>query len=395
MRSVILIICFISTCYCKLKFNDRPRNFSIELLYHTQSETEGQMVISPFGIWCLMTNVALGAQGNSFKQVKKALRLPKKLTDFKKNYKNLVDAVQDSAMNGVTLVNKNFMFFNNDFIVDTTYKNIVQDDLETTIQELDFNDPNSVRIANKIIQSTVPEVSDVLNSDDLSDSRMILTNVVTFKGIWNVPFNVSETIEEPFYSENKQIAGYVKMMYQSGEFPFSNVAGLKAFALELPYGTAGKYSMLLLLPHPNTKIKDMYRKLAEVTLKDIFDKLQSDVDKFGSIEIDVRLPRFKISTDVVMNKPLNDMGVLDIFQPDLANFKKITREKIFVSSIIHKAEIEVTEAGTVATASSTAKFSARSYSPLFYANRPFAYFIMEKSTLTVIFSGIYSKPTIF
>ncbi|KAJ0171740.1 hypothetical protein K1T71_012503 [Dendrolimus kikuchii] len=395
MKTVILIIYFISTCYCAVEFSERPRNFSIELLYHTQLETEGHVVISPFGIWTLITGIALGTDGNSYKQIKRAFRLPKNNNELTKGYNDIVNAVQASATSGVTLTSGNFMFLDKDFTVNTEFRYTVQIDFGARIQELDFSNPNSATMANRLIQSTGAQVSNVLRSDDFIDSRMILTNVVTFKGLWNSPFNVSHTVVEPFYDENKKVSGYVKMMYQSGEFPYSNVPNLKAFALELPYGTAGKYSMLVILPHPNTKINDMYRKLAEVSLKEIFVKLQSDVVNFGSVEIDVRLPRFKISTNVAMNKPLNGMGVVDIFQPNLANFNKITRENIFVSSIIHKAEIEVTEAGTVATATSTAKFSDRTFSPLFYANRPFLYFIIEKSTLTVIFNGIYSKPTIF
>ncbi|KAJ0171742.1 hypothetical protein K1T71_012505 [Dendrolimus kikuchii] len=395
MKSVIIIICIITTCYCAVEFNERPRNFSIELLYYTQLETDGHVVISPFGIWTLMTGMALGANRNSYNQITKAFRLPKDQNTLIKGYKDLVNAVHESATDGVTLMSKNFVFLDNDFTINPAFRSIVQKDFGAMLQELDFDDPKSANRANKFIQNTGAQVSNVLRSDDFTNSRMILTNVITFRGLWNSPFNVTDTLEEPFYNENKQVIGSVKMMYQKGLFPFSNVKNLKAFALELPYGTSGKYSMLVILPHPNTKLNDMYMKLAEVTLKDIFEKLQLDLDLFGLEEIDVKLPRFKISTNVVMNKPLNYMGVTDVFQPNLANFDRLTKENIFVSAVVHKAEIEVTEVGTVATAISTATFADRISSPAFYANRPFLYFVIEKSTLTPMFGGIYSKPSMF
>ncbi|KAG6463959.1 serine protease inhibitor 77Ba [Manduca sexta] len=395
MMKCAIFVLFFGACYCDVDFYERPRNFSIELLYHTQLQTGGHVVISPFGIWTLMTGIALGATGNSYKQLSRAFILPKNPDTLTEGYKSLTNVVLDPSSNAVALTSKNFVFLDNDFNVYPDFRLRLQKDFSAAIKVLDFGDPNSARIANTYIEKSGGRVSNVLQSDDFQESRMLLTNVISFKGLWATPFNKSDTVLEPFYNENKEVIGSVNMMYQKAQIPFSNIRDLKAFAIELPYGDTKKYSMLIFLPHPNTKIDDMYKNLAVISLKDVFKKLQTDAEYFGLEDIDVKIPRFHISTNLVLNKPLNDMGVYDIFQPDLASFQRVSKDNIFVSAIVHKADIEVTEAGTVASAATTASFADRISTPSFHANRPFLYFIMEKTTYSVIFSGIYSKPTVY
>lgn len=396
MLSALLVLFSASACFCEVDFSERPRNFSIELLYHTQSETNGHVVISPFGIWTLMTGVALGATGNSYNQLARAFILPKNANTLIQGYKDLTNVVlSPPSSSGVSLTSKNFVFLDNDFTVYPQFKATLQNDFAASIKILDFDDPNSARIANTYIEKSGGRVSNVLRSDDFQESRMILTNVISFKGLWSSPFNVTDTVLEPFYNEQKEVIGSVNMMYQKGQFPFSNIKALRSFVMELPYGTNKKYSMVIVLPYPSQKISDMYRTFSSYTLKDVLKKLAQDEEQFGLDDIDVKLPRFQISTNLVLNKPLNKMGVYDIFQPDLASFQSVSRDNIFVSAIVHKADIEVTESGTVASAATSATFADRISPPSFYCNRPFVYFIMEKSTATVIFSGIYSSPTVY
>lgn len=392
-----VLLAILSKCFCSVDFSDRPRNFSIELIHFTQLETDGHIVISPFGIWSLMTGVALGATGNSYKQLSRAFILPKDQYDLVKGYKQLTKTVLNPKGKGVTLTSKNYVFLDDDFVVYPQFKQVVQDDFDAAIKVLDFDHPDTAaKIANSYIQNNAGgKVSNVLKSDDFSDARMLVTNVISFKGLWSSPFNKSETTRQPFYNENKEKIGEVNMMYQLAPFPISNVPDLNSLVLEIPYGDDDKYSMLFILPYNNVKLSEVYQKFAKVTLKDIQKKLQSDIEELDLEEIEVGIPRFKISTNVALNKPLNNMGVVDIFEPDLASFERVTSADIFVSAVIHKAEIDVTESGTIASASTVAVFLNRMQTPKFIANRPFLYFLLEKPTTTVIFGGIYSKPSIY
>lgn len=43
------------------------------------------------------------------------------------------------------------------------------------------------------------------------------------------------------------------------------------------------------------------------------------------------------------------MGIVDAFDPSYANLQKISNENVYLTRVIHKAEIEVNEEGTVAS----------------------------------------------
>lgn len=392
-----VLFAIFTKCFCDVDFSDRPRNFSIELIHFTQLETGGHIVISPFGIWSLMTGVALGATRNSYRQLSRAFILPKQQNELVEGYKKLTKTVLYPKSKGVTLTSKNYVFLDDDFVIYPQFKQLVQDDFDAAIKVFDFDNQNTAaKIANSYIQNTGGgRVTNVLKSDDFTEARMLLTNVISFKGLWSSPFNKSETTRQPFYNEDKVKIGEVNMMYQLAPFPISNMRNLKSLVLELPYGDDDKYSMLFILPYNNVKLAEVYQNFAKVTLKDIQQKLRVDIEELDLEDIEVGIPRFKISTNIVLNKPLNNMGVFDIFEPDLASFERVTSEDIFVSAVIHKADIDVTESGTIASASTIAGFSDKMQTPKFIANRPFLYFVVEKTTTTVIFGGIYSKPTIY
>ncbi|CAG9792458.1 unnamed protein product [Diatraea saccharalis] len=395
MRTVVFSLYIIASCHCAIQFSDRPRNFSIELVHYTQLETDGHVVISPFGIWTLMTGIALGATGNSFDQLARAFILPKDSREIIRGYKELTSIVLNTKTKGVALSTKNFVFLDNNFKVFPEFRRTLESDFGAAVEILDFKSPNAADIANSKIERTGATVRNVLHSDDFAQSRMILANAISFKGLWASPFNKSETKVEIFYDENKNPIGRVNMMYQNSAVSMSNIKLMQSYALEMPYGNDGKYSMLFLLPLNGVKIADVYRRLAHVNMWDIFEQLKKDSEYFEGQETEVRIPRFKIRTNVLMNKPLIHMGVFDIFEADRARFDRIANEDIFISAIAHTADIEVTESGTVASATSTASFVDKISSHGFVANRPFIYFLMEKSTMTMIFGGIYSKPTIF
>lgn len=408
MKGLIFFLCIV-TCYgdntfserakdSNDNFSSRARNFSIGILHQMQSETDGHVVISPFGIWTLLTGLALGANGKSQFELTRALVLPRNKNKILKGYKNLTESVLEPRTQKVKLENKNFAFLDKDFDISGDFKDTLKLDFGAEVRNLDFkNSTAAAQIANGVIKESGVTMSDVLRAEDFTVKGMLLTNVISFEAPWSYPFNTSETKPEDFYNEHGVKIGKVNMMYQLGEFAATDVPSLQALALEMPYGSEGdeKFSMLLILPDPKINVNEVYKRFTAVTLRDIFEKLKKDIAEFGIIELYVKLPRFKISTNVNLNGPLNRMGVSDIFNPYEANFNKITKENIYISSIVHKADIEVTENGTKATAHSVVVLNNKILTKELVFDRPFMYFVLEKPTMTVIFNGIYSKPSQF
>lgn len=87
------------------------------------------------------------------------------------------------------------------------------------------------------------------------------------------------------------------------------------------------------------------------------------------------------------------MGITDMFDTR-ANLSNINQQ-YYISAMVHKTKISVDEKGTVAAAVTTATFANKATPPKFHANKPFLYFIIDKPTRLILFSGQYASPTLY
>ncbi|XP_050350042.1 serine protease inhibitor 77Ba-like [Nymphalis io] len=384
---VLLFIFSVTSCDAA-EFSSRPTNVSLLLLHFTSEAIKGPVVLAPFGIWSLMAGVSFGATGDTKSEIFRAFLLLTDRKKFNEQYKNLTDVLFRESATGVEFSNTNYFFVDKDSFMLPDFRDMLTNDFNTKFMTIDFQDPISAADrANSIIKTLSPSAT-VFHSDDFKDSTIIMSNVMIFKGDWSSPFNKSNTVLELVNSFDGK-RDNVNMMHMRAKVRSSHMDSMKATVTELPYGNDGKYCMLLLFPDPNVSIKEMYRNFERVTFKDIFAKLQGDDDEIGPKEIDVKLPRFVKRSKIILNKPLNDMGIYDAFDSNYATFARIARVPIFIDAIEHHAIVVVTESGTMAygtTPGITAKF------PTFKENKvlpPFSFFIIEKSTATVIFGGIF------
>lgn len=90
-------------------------------------------------------------------------------------------------------------------------------------------------------------------------------------------------------------------------------------------------------------------RLADVGMAKVMSELNNAKIEFEGEEVEVFLPRFTTRADFVLNQILQSMGLTDIFEPLSANLNKISKQA-FLSRIIHKAQIELNEEGTIASA---------------------------------------------
>jgi len=88
------------------------------------------------------------------------------------------------------------------------------------------------------------------------------------------------------------------------------------------------------------------------------------------------------------------MGIRKIFDQSSANLSKIN-DNFYVSALLHKSKIQVTEEGTIAAAVSGSILANKSSPPKFNANKPFLYFVVDKATKLILLSGQYAIPEQF
>ena len=138
--------------------------------------------------------------------------------------------------------------------------------------------------------------------------------------------------------------------------------------------------------------------LSSLEKKLSFEKLEELLKKTKlSNDIHITLPKFKLHQSYLLNSVLKELGIKDAFDPNLANFSKMTHEKksLFMSKVFHKSFLEVNEEGTEAAAATGLMMGITSMPKKklsFNANHPFLFFIREKKTGAILFIGRYIKP---
>ncbi|XP_045455014.1 leukocyte elastase inhibitor-like [Melitaea cinxia] len=233
-------------------------------------------------------------------------------------------------------------------------------------------------------------IFNIFEPEDFVNITMIMSSAITFESQFKSKFNVSETTVEKYNYNNKTYL--FQMMHQTLKLPYSNIPSLNADVMELEFGDDGKFSLLLILPNLRTNMKEVYNKLNTVTLKYVFDKLQSDVDKFGLKEVHLKLPKVKINTKIVLNKPLSNIGLKHILEPEKSEFSGIVSDDLYITTIDHSCEIHIGETGVYAIASTPGYRDMNIFGSDLEAEQPFIFFVMEKTTQTIMLGGLYSKP---
>lgn len=395
--------------------------FSLEflkLLSRAVTPVNYDFIVSPFSIWSLLVLQAEGAAGNTYAQLKKVLRLPEDLTYLRMAYKQIQKSLDVNASTVEVAVNQ-ALFSDQNRPVDPEYASKLDNIYEADHLPVDFyNSLDTFSRINKYVSDkTQGRIPRIVNLDDLNEAQMILISAIFFKGQWKVrirdavsenldynwydclfysisqmPFNRSYTTEEQFFDEFGNLVGNVNMMFQRGPFSYTAIAELESHVLELPYGKEDRLSMIILLPRKQVQLPSVMDRLFNYGITRILNELRRADAEYEEDEVEVFLPRFSITADFTLNVILEQMGLSDIFDANRANLSGISKHSIYLSRIIHKAKIDVNEVGTVATAASGAIFANKATPPRFYANRPFAFLIVEKQTKTLLFGGQVRNP---
>lgn len=240
------------------------------------------------------------------------------------------------------------------------------------------------------------KVANILPPGSVSeDTRMILANAIYFKGEWEQPFYGSSTQEREFFLPTGETI-QVPMMHTMRDQYVKTYPAFKA--LRLPYkckDTTKSFSMFVLLPHSRDGLGALEESLTTQSVVDDLALLQHKVPMRR-----FQLPKFKISLGLEMAETLKSLGMALPFgsHADLSNMAEPQGPPLEVSSVRHKAFVEVNELGTEAAAATTVEVMA-SCLPMytedsdFVADHPFMFLIMEESSNTVLFTGRVLDPS--
>jgi serine protease inhibitor len=214
---------------------------------------------------------------------------------------------------------------------------------------LDFTSPQSAKIINDWAEeNTHGRIKDIVQWPMNPLTRIILANAIYFKGRWAHEFDKSATKDRAFTSPDGT-QRQVPMMQQHGHFDYFQAQGISSRAPALCRRTLEMY---LILPD-STVLTSKNCLPASMAAS---GKIKS-VPQFRDREGMVVLPRFKLNYNVILNEPLEALGMKRAFSAE-ADFSAMSAEKLFLSEVKQKSFVEVNEEGTEAAAVTTATLRA-------------------------------------
>lgn len=339
----------------------------------TQKPSEN-VIMSPVSIQTCLAMGLFGAEGKTATEIATGLHFA---TSNKEEIAAKFEKLLKSNTNLVHIANK--LYANNLYEIKSEFNAVAQKTFSSEAQTLDFSKSSeAVKTINGWVESKTNNKIQNLLSDGSVDgeTRMILVNAIYFKGEWVNQFEKHVTHNHDFWTnETNKVS--VQMMMNDDRFKYGEFPDLDATAIEMPYKDSD-LSMMVILPKKRNGLMDLMSKLQNNDFLDMSAKMESE-------DVDIRLPKFKVEFDLNLNEVLQSMGMKTMYS-DSANFSGIFKSTtpVKISDVVHKAFINVDEAGSEAAAATFMKIVPMSLNldkRSFIADHPFVYLIKDGSSV--------------
>jgi serine protease inhibitor len=286
--------------------------------------------------------------------------------------------------------------------------------------------PARQRINAWVEKQTRQRIKNLIPPKAVDDTtRLVVTNAIYFKGEWVEPFKKDQTKPRDFtlaggkkvkvatmhgYPEGARYSAfnedgtffdtptYAERGADTSKF-YPGAGGFEV--LEMPY-KGGDLSMVVLLPRSTSGLGALEKKLSDASLQTWLGKLKQR-------SVEVYLPKYRLESSFDLKQALEALGMKRAFQKpgrqDGAQFDGMSEakspdEKLYITKVLHKAFVEVSEKGTEAAAATAVILAAPGaapapaipFTPTFRADRPFVFLIRDQKTGTILFLGRQLEP---
>ena len=325
---------------------DAINQFAYDVYEHMQN-TSGNMFFSPLSVATALSMAYAGAAGQTAVEMEQVLHLGTE-PGIHSSYNELLSLLgsQTDPGQGFEISVANAMWPQIGSPLKSGFVNIVENDYDGYTQGLDFSNPSQAEdIINQWVeQQTHGKIEELVDGLD-SNTVMVLTNTVYFKGLWEQQFDTQYTGQGSFQL-NEDESVQTTMMYTQVNAARTTIDGYHL--LEMPFA-GGSSSMIFILP-PGWSSS----ALPSSVLEGINPWL--DNPHYISDADSLLLPKFDITVETNFNELLKGLGMPTAFSGG-ADFSEMTDGGVFIDKVFHKATLTVNEQGTEAAAATEVEFA--------------------------------------
>jgi serpin B len=347
---------------------------------------DSNIFMSPLSASMALGMTMNGAANQTFDEMRSALGFgTRPSAEINASYRSLIDMLR-ALDRTVDFRIANSIWYRAGFPFETAFLDESRQFFDARVTGLDFSSPTATPTINDWVkQTTNGKIEKIIDGPISSDAVMYLINAIYFNGSWTTQFDKNQTRQESFTTVAGATAP-IAMMRLTDTIRVGETAD--AQVVDLPYG-GGAFAMTILLPKPGKSIASFVSSLSA-------ESWASSVAGLTARQIELRMPKFTMRWEAVLNDPLNALGMRQAFVPGGADFTRMSSagKQLYINVVKQRSFVDVHEEGTEAAAVTSVEIRVTSIGgpQVIRIDRPFVFAIRERLSGTVVFLGKIVRP---
>ncbi|KAI7812942.1 serine protease inhibitor 2.1-like [Triplophysa rosa] len=336
---------------------------------------------SPFSVSMALSEMTLGAGGETKQQLLNGIGYNSSLFSTEEMHQLFHSILEDLDQRiGVDVDTGTALYVSNTLKPNPEFFQKMKEFYHSEGFVVDFGIKETIDQINTYVKDKTHGKIDKTVEELRADTVMFLLTYIYFNGKWDLPFNPNKTSEDHFHVDANTTVP-VQMMQQSEFLKVHFDRDLSAKVISLDYNDS--FSMILALP--DKSITDLENGVT----RQVMEKWRRSLIKR---KVDIYLPKVSLKTSYCLKDILSAMGMTDMFTAE-ADFSEISKDRMMVSKVTHKASLDIDEEGTTASAVTTVEFSRMSHQTLdLRFDHPFMIFIVDQKNDNILFFGKVANP---
>lgn len=347
---------------------------------------EENQAFSPVNVYLAMAMLAETTDGNSRQQILDLFG-----ADSIQSLRTQADHMWNAHYNNdgqTTLLLANSVWLDNWY----TFRSDTVDRLASIYAASVFSDDLGTEDSNQQLRAWLNKMTGGLLKEQAENIKFpqatcfALASTIYFKAGWETEFPENLTSDGTFHAPTGDET--VSFMANAVEGVCYYGSNFRAVRLEL----TGNNGMWIILPNEGVTV-------AQILSGDEY--LQMTLDPSGWENrsyaiLNIKLPKFDVTGENNLIEGMQNLGLSDIFDPDLSDFTPMTTDsdRLFVSQINHAARVTIDEKGVEAAAFTVIMVEDEACPSDvidFAVDRPFLFVISGQDHLP-LFSGVVTNP---
>ena len=365
--------------------------FALTLLGQVTADTRDaprNLFLSPLSVAMALAMTTNGAAGSTEAAMRAALGLEgMTVAEVNEGYRGLIALLRGLDPRArFTLANS--IWYRQELAVLQPFLDVTQQSYDARVAPLDFRSPTAAQTINAwVSEQTAGRITEIVEPVLPEAAVMYLINAIYFKGDWTQQFDRGRTAPRPFRLADGSTVS-VPTMTHGREADVRVYRDATVEVLDLPYGGRA-FSMTIVMPPEPAGIDAL---LASLTAQ-AWDGWIAGLDSTAS---EVYLPKFVLSSELLLNSTLTALGMgiaFDCDPPDMADFTRMhVPQEVCITRVKHKSFVDVNEEGTEAAAVTAVEMGVTSAPAAIVVDRPFLFAIRETLSGTILFVGVMRNP---